>query len=137
MDKADPYGFRHETAPLTASLVWDLKYQWADGDWMNSRAERQKLSSPMSIYEVHLGSWMRVPEENNRWLSYHEAAPLLAEYVERHGFTHVEFLPLSTHPFYGSWGYQTTGYFAPTGRYGQVATSPCRSSPVYISSVST
>jgi len=118
VDKADPYGIRHETAPQTASLVWDLEYQWGDTDWMQSRGGRQKLSSPISIYEVHLGSWMRMPEENNRWLTYREVAPKLADYVEQMGFTHVEFLPLMKHPFYGSWGYQTSGYFAPTGRYG-------------------
>jgi 1,4-alpha-glucan branching enzyme len=118
VDKADPYGFRHETAPKTASLVWDLDYAWGDADWMKSRGGNQKLSSPISIYEIHLGSWMRVPEEGNRWLTYRELAPKLADYVERHGFTHVEFLPLMKHPFYGSWGYQTSGYFAPSGRYG-------------------
>ena len=118
VDKADPYGIRHETAPKTASLIWDLDYAWSDGDWMKNRGSRQKLSSPISIYEVHLGSWMRVPDEGNRWLTYREAAVKLADYVERMGFTHVEFLPLMKHPFYGSWGYQTCGYFAPTGRYG-------------------
>jgi len=118
VDKADPCGFRHETAPKTASLVWDLEYGWGDAEWMHSRGRRQTLSSPISIYEVHLGSWMRVAEEKNRWLTYRELAPRLAEYVERHGFTHVEFLPLMKHPFYGSWGYQTSGYYAPTGRYG-------------------
>jgi 1,4-alpha-glucan branching enzyme len=118
VDKADPYGVRHETAPKTASLVWNLDYRWGDVEWMKTRAERQRLNSPISIYEVHLGSWQRVPEEGNRWLTYRELAPRLADYVERHGFTHVEFLPVMKHPFYGSWGYQTTCYFAPTGRYG-------------------
>lgn len=118
VDKADPYGFRHETAPKTASLVWDLDYAWNDAGWMKGRGERQKVTSPISIYEMHLGSWMRAPEENNRYLTYRELAPKLAEYVGRHGFTHVEFMPVMKHPFYGSWGYQTTGYFAPTGRYG-------------------
>lgn len=118
VDKADPYGVRHETAPGTASIVWDLEYQWNDGEWMKSRGPRQRLDSPISIYEVHLGSWMRVPEEGNRWLTYRELAPRLAEYLQRHGFTHAEFLPVMKHPFYGSWGYQTTCYFAPTGRYG-------------------
>jgi 1,4-alpha-glucan branching enzyme len=118
VDKADPVGFRHETAPNTASLVWDLDYKWGDGKWMESRGQRQKLSSPISIYEVHLGSWMRVAEEGNRWLTYRELATKLADYVERMGFTHVEFLPIMKHPFYGSWGYQTSGYFAPSGRYG-------------------
>jgi len=118
VDKADPYGFRHETAPKTASMVWSLDYEWNDTDWMKTRGSRQTLQSPISIYEMHLGSWMRVGEEDNRWLTYRELAPKLAAYLVRHGFTHVEFMPVMKHPFYGSWGYQTTGYFAPTGRYG-------------------
>ena len=118
VDKADPCGFRHEIAPKTASLVWDLDYHWGDGQWMTSRGQRQNLGSPISIYEVHLGSWRRVAEEGSRWLSYRELATRLADYVEHMGFTHVEFLPVMKHPFYGSWGYQTSGYYAPTGRYG-------------------
>ena len=118
VDKADPFAFHAETPPHTASIVWNLDYEWHDKDWMSTRAERNSLHAPMSIYEVHLGSWRRVPEDNNRSLSYREAAPKLAEYVERMGFTHIEFLPLTEHPFYGSWGYQTTGYFAATSRYG-------------------
>jgi 1,4-alpha-glucan branching enzyme len=118
VDKADPLGILHEKPPRTASVVWDLDYQWGDSDWMAKRAARNSLRAPQSIYEVHLGSWMRVPEDNNRPLTYRETAPKLAEYVERMGFTHVEFLPVMEHPFYGSWGYQTTGYFAPTSRYG-------------------
>jgi 1,4-alpha-glucan branching enzyme len=118
VDKADPYGFHHELPPKTGSLVCGLDYEWNDGDWMRGRGERGRLDRPVSIYEVHLGSWMRVPEENNRWLTYREIAPKLAEHVLRLGFTHIEFLPLTEHPFYGSWGYQTTGYFAPTSRYG-------------------
>jgi 1,4-alpha-glucan branching enzyme len=118
VDKADPVGLFHEAPPKTASIVWDLDYSWGDGSWMASRHARNKLSAPMSIYEVHLGSWRRVLEEGNRSLTYRELAPLLAEYVTRLGFTHVEFLPVTEHPFYGSWGYQTTGYFAPTSRYG-------------------
>jgi len=118
IDKADPLGLLHEKPPRTASVVWDLDYQWNDSDWMQKRAARNSLRAPQSIYEVHLGSWMRVPEENNRPLSYRETAPRLAEYVGQLGFTHVEFLPVMEHPFYGSWGYQTTGYFAPTSRYG-------------------
>ncbi len=117
-DKADPCGMLHERPPRTASVVWDLDYQWGDRDWMSSRAERDALHSPMSIYEVHLGSWMQVPEEGNRPLTYRETAPRLAEYVKKMNFTHVELLPIMEHPFYGSWGYQTTGYFAPTARYG-------------------
>jgi 1,4-alpha-glucan branching enzyme len=117
-DKADPFGIWHEKPPRTASVVWDLEYQWSDNDWMHKRRERNSLHSPVAIYEVHLGSWMRVPEEHNRPLTYREMAVRLAEYVQRLGFTHVEFLPVMEHPFYGSWGYQTTGYFAPTARYG-------------------
>ena len=118
VDKADPLGLLHEKPPRTASVVWDLDYQWGDHDWMASRAARNSLRAPQSIYEVHLGSWMRVPEENNRPLTYRETAPRLAEYVNQMGFTHVEFLPVMEHPFYCSWGYQNTGYFAPTSRYG-------------------
>jgi len=117
-DKADPFGMWHEKPPRTASVVWDLDYQWSDHDWMQKRRERNSLHAPIAIYEVHLGSWMRVPEEHNRPLTYREMAPRLADYVQRMGFTHVEFLPVMEHPFYGSWGYQTTGYFAPTARYG-------------------
>lgn len=117
-DKADPFGAAHEAPPGTASVVWDLGYQWGDHGWMAERGRRQALSAPMSIYEVHLGSWMRVPEEGHRPLTYRELADRLAGYAARLGFTHVEFLPVMEHPFYGSWGYQTTGYFAPTARYG-------------------
>ena len=118
VDKADPFGFWHEKPPRTASVVWDLDYQWGDYDWMQNREDRNSLHAPISIYEVHLGSWMRVPEEANRPLTYREMAPRLAEYAQRMNFTHVELLPVMEHPFYGSWGYQTTGYFAPTARYG-------------------
>src|ERR1039458_3436002 len=118
VDKADPLGLLHEKPPRTASVVWDLDYQWSDQDWMSNRGARNSLRAPQSIYEVHLGSWMRVPEDHNRPLTYRETAPRLAEYVGQMGFTHVEFLPVMEHPFYGSWGYQTTGYFAPTSRYG-------------------
>jgi len=118
VDKMDPFGVYHEVAPRTASIVWDLDYQWADRDWMQNRASKSGLQDAISIYEVHLGSWMRVPEEDNRSLTYREIAPRLADHVERLGFTHVELLPVMEHPFYGSWGYQTTGYFAPTSRYG-------------------
>jgi 1,4-alpha-glucan branching enzyme len=118
VDKADPFGFWHEKPPRTASVLWDLDYQWGDYDWMQNREGRNSLHAPISIYEVHLGSWMRVPEEANRPLTYREMAPRLAEYAQRMNFTHVELLPVMEHPFYGSWGYQTTGYFAPTARYG-------------------
>jgi 1,4-alpha-glucan branching enzyme len=118
VDKADPFGVLHEKPPRTASVVWDLGYDWSDQEWMRNREHRNSLHAPFSVYEVHLGSWRRVPEEHNRPLSYRELAPLLAEYVGRMQFTHVEFLPVMEHPFYASWGYQTTGYFAPTSRYG-------------------
>jgi 1,4-alpha-glucan branching enzyme len=118
VEKADPLAFFSEVPPKTASIVRDLQYDWGDQSWMQARRERNKLDAPISIYEVHLGSWRRVPEEGNRSLTYREIAPRLARYVNMMGFTHVEFLPVMEHPFYGSWGYQTTGYFAPTSRYG-------------------
>lgn len=118
VDKADPYAFRQEAPPKTASVVWEPEYEWGDAGWMKTRRDPNSLSSPLSIYEVHLGSWMRVPEEGGRRLGYREIAPKLADYVKSTGFTHVELLPVMEHPFYGSWGYQVTGYFAPTGRYG-------------------
>ena len=117
-DKADPFAFYAETPPQQASIVWDLAFEWSDADWLQARAEKPSRSAPMSIYEAHLGSWMRVPEEGGRPLTYREIAPLLAGHVQRLGFTHVELLPVMEHPFYGSWGYQTTGYFAATSRYG-------------------
>ena len=117
-DKGDPYAFLWETPPKTASVVYDLSYIWNDEAWMKERALRNSLKSPISIYEVHLGSWRRIPEEGNRFLTYKEMAGCLPKYVKEMGFTHVEFLPVMEHPFYGSWGYQTTGYFAPTSRYG-------------------
>jgi 1,4-alpha-glucan branching enzyme len=118
VEKGDPFAFRWETPPKTASVVWDLAHQWNDAAWMEERGRRNGLEAPISVYELHLGSWRRVPEEGNRPLSYREIAPHLAEYVKGMGFTHVEFLPVMEHPFYGSWGYQITGYFAPTSRYG-------------------
>ena len=119
MDKADPYGFWSEAPPATASRVCDLgAYRWADSDWMAQRRANNGHSAPIAIYEVHLGSWMRVPEEGGRWLTYHELAVSLAEYALANGFTHVELMPVTEHPFGGSWGYQTTGYFAPTSRFG-------------------
>jgi len=119
VDKADPYGFAAEIRPHTASRVWDLEgYAWQDRSWMTARAKNNALDAPISIYEVHLGSWRRVPDEKSRWLTYRELAPLLADYVHHAGFTHVELLPVMEHPFDGSWGYETTGYFAPTSRFG-------------------
>jgi len=117
-EKADPFSVFNEIPPKTASIVWDLDYAWGDRDWMAGRRERNALSKPISIYEMHLGSWRRVPEEGNRSLSYREIAPLLVDYLRQTGFTHVEFLPLMDHRFFGSWGYQITGYFAPSGNYG-------------------
>ena len=117
-EKADPVGLFAEQPPRTASVVWDLDYTWNDAAFLEKRAAVNSLHAPMSIYEVHLGSWMRVPEEDNRSLTYREIAPRLADYVNKLGFTHVELLPIMEHPFYGSWGYQTTGYFSPTARYG-------------------
>ncbi len=117
-EKADPVALYCEKPPRTASVVWDLDYKWNDGDYLGRRGELNSTHAPISIYEVHLGSWMRVPEDHNRPLTYREIAPKLAEHVNKLGFTHVELLPIMEHPFYGSWGYQTTGYFAPTARYG-------------------
>jgi 1,4-alpha-glucan branching enzyme len=117
-DKADPFAFLAEVAPKTASVVWDLGYQWTDGGWLADRARRQSGLAPWSIYEVHIGSWMRDEQDGNRSLSYRELAPRLAGYCKSMGYTHVEFLPLTEHPFFGSWGYQATGFFAPSSRYG-------------------
>jgi len=117
-DKADPFAIYDEKPPRTASVVWDLDYTWGDQEWMTRRKQKNSLQAPISIYEVHIGSWMRVPEEHNRPLTYRELAPRLADYAQRLQFTHVEFLPIMEHPYYASWGYQTTGYFAPTARYG-------------------
>ncbi|MEB2344502.1 MAG: 1,4-alpha-glucan branching protein GlgB [Deltaproteobacteria bacterium] len=118
VDKADPFAFHHEVPPRTASVVWELDYAWGDKDWMEARAARQALTAPMSIYELHVGSWRRVAAEGWRSLGYRELAGPLAEYASALGFTHVELLPVMEHPFFGSWGYQTTGYFAPSSRYG-------------------
>jgi len=118
VDKADPFALRNEAAPGTASIVWSSSHDWQDAEWMKTRAKRSAIDAPVSIYEVHLGSWMRVPEEGNRFLTYREIAPRLVDYVKQLGFTHVELMPLTEHPFYGSWGYETTGYFAATARYG-------------------
>ena len=117
-EKADPFGRRHEVPPRTASVVAKGEHAWRDAEWMATRGESNALGAPITIYEVHLGSWRRVPEEGDRSLTYREAAPLLAQHCLELGFTHVELMPVMEHPFYGSWGYQTTGYFAPTSRYG-------------------
>ena len=118
VDKGDPFAFSWETPPRTASLVWDLSFEWNDREWMVNRRKHNALDAPWAIYEVHLGSWRRVPEEGGRPLSYREMARQLADYVKEMGFSHVELLPVMEHPFYGSWGYQSSGYFAPTARYG-------------------
>jgi len=118
VDKADPFAIHAQNAPSTASKVWDLDYQWEDGDWMHERGSRNGLSAPMSVYELHIGSWQRVPEEDNRQLSYTELAHRLTDYLLETGFTHVEFMPVMEHPFYGSWGYQGTGFFAASSRWG-------------------
>ncbi len=114
-EKADPFARRTEMPPRTASIVWDTSYQWDDSEWMRSRQRKNDIHAPMSIYEVHLGSWRR---SEGKHLSYSDLADQLVSYVAEFGFTHVEFLPLTEHPFYGSWGYQCTSYFAPTARYG-------------------
>jgi 1,4-alpha-glucan branching enzyme len=118
-EKADPVGFASELRPRTASRVWDLTtHAWGDATWLAEREKRQSINAPISVYEMHLGSWRRVPDEDNRWLTYRELAPQLVEYLTHMGYTHVEFLPISEHPFDGSWGYQTVGYFSPTSRFG-------------------
>ncbi|MEW5978681.1 MAG: 1,4-alpha-glucan branching protein GlgB [Acidobacteriota bacterium] len=118
VDKMDPFSLHCEVAPKTASIVWDLEYRWNDAGWMEAQHKLNSLHRPMSIYEVHVGSWRRVPEEGFRPLTYREIAHQLADYAKHMGFTHVELMPIMEHPFYGSWGYQVTGYFAPTSRYG-------------------
>jgi 1,4-alpha-glucan branching enzyme len=118
VDKADPLSIFNEVPPKTASIVWDLDYIWSDQQWMANRRQRNHLDKPMAIYEMHLGSWRRIEHEGNRSLSYRELAPQLADYLQRLGYTHVEFMPLMDHPFFGSWGYQITGFFAPSANFG-------------------
>jgi 1,4-alpha-glucan branching enzyme len=117
-DKGDPFARAWETPPHTASRIWHASYEWHDQQWMAQRSTRNSLASPTSVYEIHLGSWRRRPEEGGRSLTYRELAEQLPAYLHELGFTHVEFMPVMEHPFYGSWGYQCTGYFAPTSRYG-------------------
>lgn len=117
-DKADPYGFEMEISPGTASRVFSSVFSWADELWLSKRGRSNAADKAMSIYEAHLGSWRRVPEEGNRWLTYRELADRLPAYASELGFTHVELMPVMAHPFYGSWGYQITGYFAPASRLG-------------------
>nr|HPO50910.1 1,4-alpha-glucan branching enzyme [Spirochaetota bacterium] len=115
VEKADPYASYAELRPKTASVVYTLNdYKWKDDKWIDSRSKKDLLGQPMSIYEVHLGSWMRMPDEGNRFLTYRELADKLIPYVKECGFTHIELLPVAEHPFDGSWGYQVAGYFAPT-----------------------
>ncbi len=126
VDKTDPYGFAAELRPNTASIVTDIhQHAWQDSTWMSHREERQRVSAPVSIYEVHLGSWRHVPErhqegavEEDRYMTYRELAPALSDYVKDMGFTHVELMPITEYPYDGSWGYQATGYYAPTSRFG-------------------
>jgi len=119
LEKADPFAAYAEVAPKTASIVWSTdQHKWKDSVWMKSRKEQAGKPKPYSVYEVHIGSWRRKVEESNRSLSYKELANELVQYVKDNGFTHVEFLPVMEHPFFGSWGYQITGYFAPTSRFG-------------------
>jgi len=117
-NRGDPFAFYGEVPPQTSPIIWDTGYEWQDAEWMAERKKRNALTSPISIYEIHPGSWRRKGTGKDEWLNYREMAPLLAGYVKEQGFTHVQFLPIMEHPFYGSWGYQTTGYFSPTSRYG-------------------
>lgn len=118
-EKSDPFGFAAEFRPKTASIVWDLsKYKWRDDAWMKKRDSFKQLNAPISIYEVHLGSWMRVPEEEDRFMTYAELADKLVAYVKEMGYTHIELMPIAEHPLDSSWGYQVVGYFAPTSRFG-------------------
>ncbi len=120
--KSDPYAFRSELRPNTGSVVAHLEtHQWNDSNWIAAREKKNWLDSPISVYEVHLGSWRRVPEDKDRWLTYRELADQLVPYVKEMGYTHIELLPVMEHPFDGSWGYQTLGYFAATSRYGTPA----------------
>jgi 1,4-alpha-glucan branching enzyme len=118
VDKTDPFALFNEIPPKTASIVWDSQYDWHDAEWMRDRHRHNALKSPISVYEMHVGSWRRIGQEGNRSLSYKELALDLPQYLQQMAFTHVEFLPVMDHPFFGSWGYQTTGYFAPSGNYG-------------------
>jgi len=127
--KADPCGFHHETPPRTASIVWPLEYAWKDAEWMAGRARRNALDSPIAIYEVHLASWMRLPEENNRTLSYREIAPKLIEHLNRTGFTHVEFMPVMEHPFSGRGAINSLATSRRRAASARLRTS-CRSSTI-------
>ena len=118
-DKTDPHGFYSEISPNTASIVYDIdQYEWNDKTWMKNRADKQKPNAPVSIYEVHIGSWLRDPSSPERFLSYSELTDRLISYVKEMGYTHIELLPIMEHPFYGSWGYQCLGLYSPSSRYG-------------------
>lgn len=118
VEKRDPFAFYCEIPPARASIVWDLEYKWSDEEWINSRSRNGANCKPMSIYEIHIGSWKRVPHQKNRFLSYSEITEELIAYIKETGFTHVELMPVMAHPLYDSWGYQTDGYFAPISRHG-------------------
>ncbi len=118
VEKADPVGFYSEQPPKTASVVWEYNYKWNDENWMKNRKKHNALDSPFSVYELHLESWRRKPEEDMKPLSYSELAEQLTDYVKELGYTHVELMPVTEYPFSGSWGYQVTGFFAPTSRFG-------------------
>ncbi|MFO7923265.1 MAG: 1,4-alpha-glucan branching protein GlgB [Bacteroidales bacterium] len=118
VEKGDPFAFMWEEPPRTASIIRDKKFSWTDGEWLKTRKKNINKPKPLSVYEMHIGSWRRNPEDGNRYLTYHELAEQLPDYLKEMGFTHVEFMPVMEHPFYGSWGYQVTGYFAPSSRYG-------------------
>lgn len=118
VEKGDPFAFHWETPPRTGSVVWDLSFKWTDQTWLKKRKDGSPLDKPMSVYELHLGSWRKVPEEGGRFMTYREIAETLPGYLQYMGFTHVEFMPVMEHPFFGSWGYQITGYYAPSSRFG-------------------
>jgi len=118
IEKCDPFGFYHNQPPLPSTKIHDTWYEWKDNDWMKSREEKNKLQAPISVYEMHVGSWRRSPHDPDKVLGYREIANELVPYMKYMGYTHVEFLPVMEHPFYGSWGYQVTGFFASCSRYG-------------------
>lgn len=119
-EKGDPFANYWQKRPATSSITWELNYEWNDGDWMKNRKKHNALDAPWSVYEVHLASWMRPDKYNEEWYNdYYQIAERLVPYVKEMGFTHVEFMPVMEHPFDGSWGYQCTGYFAPTSRFGE------------------
>ncbi len=118
VEKGDPFAFMWEEPPRTASIIWDKNFSWSDANWLRSRKRNKDKPRPLSVYEMHIGSWKRNPEEGNRYLTYRELADQLPGYLDDMGYTHVEFMPVMEHPFYGSWGYQVTGYFAPSSRFG-------------------